>query len=152
VRPLNPLSTSHPEPNLSALVASILGVTVVKHMLIRSHRAPPIFVINAPCRSQAKEARKEKWRDFIETNQRETGLTGQGRDLHLAYFRLAQVDRREGRKAQAEKTLGKSRKLRIQDAPWNEPPGSMSPMAAAEGRVEVRIGRELLRRLRAGRR
>jgi hypothetical protein len=119
----------------------------MKHMLIRSHRAPPIFVINSPCRSQAKEARKEKWRDFIETNQRETGTLGQSRDLHFVWFHLAQADRLGGRKAQAKRTIRKSEALRLE-----HPVTRTSPMAQAEQRVEIRCGHELLRRLRAGRR
>jgi transposase-like protein len=107
------------------------------------HRAPNFF----PRYLDSKEERKRMFRDYCQTNKRETGLLGQSRDLHFVWFHLAQADRLGGRKAQAKRTIRKSEALRLE-----HPVTRTSPMAQAEQRVEIRCGHELLRRLRAGRR
>jgi hypothetical protein len=128
VRSPNPLSTSHPEPNLSALVASILGVTVVKHEIIPlslwRHRATGFF----PRYLDSKEERKRMFRDYRQTNKREVGRMGQIRNVHLVYFDFAQEDRRKGKLSMARWNLSASREERLRDRV-----SKLSPMALNEG-------------------
>jgi hypothetical protein len=99
----------------------------MKHFrTLRSHRATPVFLINRPCRNQAKEWRRERWRDWQEANGRTFGWFGSNRDLQFSYLRIAAGARQTGQYLLVKLYVSCSREERRRSY------GSLSPMALIE--------------------
>jgi hypothetical protein len=110
----------------------IKGGSAMKHFrILRSYRAPPVFLINRPCRNQAKEWRRERWRDWQEANGRTSGWFGSNRELQFAYLHAAEVARRGGNYLLAKLHASCSREERRRSYI-----NSLSPMALIEREAE----------------
>jgi hypothetical protein len=106
----------------------IKGGSAMKHFrTLRSYRAPPVFVINRPCRNQAKEWRRERWRDWQEVNGRTFGWFGSNRDLQFSYLRIAAGARQTGQYLLVKLYVSCSREERRRSYV-----NSLSPMALME--------------------